>query len=128
MIQTVYERCLANARQFCQRGYRHPAVWRIYHAICPLVPSVDLSSGPSAVPWPITLVVVDPVQLQPTLVGRSHIPPERLEALAPLFADCNPPASVVVVCGMVRVLASLLHGVPHSERRMVAHTVLLQSL
>lgn len=128
MIQTVYERCFANARQLRQRGYRHPAVWRIYHTICPLVPRVDFSSGPPAVPWPVSLVVVDPVQLQPTLVGRSHIPPERLEALCPLLADRDSPASVIVVRMMIRVLASLLHGVPHTECGMVAHAMLFPCL
>lgn len=49
--------------------------------------------GPSAIPWLVVAVIVDPVNVEPFWT-RAHVLQECREAVAPAGADLNPPAAI----------------------------------
>lgn len=79
---------------------------------------------PSTVARLIVAVIVDAVQRRP--FGASpHVRQKRFERSSPSLAHFNPTATVVCVCDMRRVFASLLHGRPGVvfPRRVVARMI-----
>lgn len=70
------------------------------------------ASRPAHVARLVVAVIVHAFQREVRAWSRSHISEEVLETDLPTPADCNPPAAVVAVTAMVRVMATLLHSLP----------------
>src|SRR3990167_79636 len=81
-------------------------------ATVPRVLVLLASSGPFAVLRRVGAIVVDAIQ---RVLGRrltAHISQEVLERVHPAVADDNTSASIVGERGVLRVIATLLHGTP----------------
>lgn len=84
------------------------------------VVSVLLSvAGPLAIVWTVTLGIVDALKRQ-AVRAVAHVGIERREVVSPSVAHRDAARSVAVVVWMVRVVATLTHGVPRPVLTLLA--------
>ncbi len=103
--------CSYNFGPFCYAvAFAHK-----FNLFCvPLVVVLGLAICPPAIFRAIIPVVVLPVDCLPlpVAVGKRPIS-ERFKAVLPLFANLNPPASVIIVGGVSWICATLNNRRPH---------------
>lgn len=83
--------------------------------------------GPFAVVQRIAEIVILPLYRIAIAGSRSHIGKELRKA-GPRFAHCDTTRPIVFVFRMVRVAASLVHGLPRDVLRRARHSVLGQPI